>query len=104
MFNLAINSKLRGCDIMALKVGDVAPNGYSISHSNPLAINSFILFGRVSRPNLMKLFWKLSSFFAPRRHGLERRSDLAVVIVVVRQDGAQCARVESAKPFASAYA
>jgi hypothetical protein len=30
MFNLAIDSKLRGCDIVKLKVEDVAPNGYSI--------------------------------------------------------------------------
>jgi integrase len=29
MFNLAIDSKLRGCDVMALKVEDVAPNGYT---------------------------------------------------------------------------
>jgi integrase len=29
MFNLAIDSKLRGCDVIALKVEDVAPNGYS---------------------------------------------------------------------------
>src|SRR5262249_24235942 len=31
MFNLAIDSKLRGCDVMlALKVEDVAPHGYTI--------------------------------------------------------------------------
>src|ERR671912_526619 len=29
MFNLGIDSKLRGCDVVALKVEDVAPNGYS---------------------------------------------------------------------------
>ena len=29
LFNLAIDSKLRGCDLVALKVEDVAPNGYS---------------------------------------------------------------------------
>jgi hypothetical protein len=29
MFNLAIDSKLRGCDVVALKVEDVAPHGYS---------------------------------------------------------------------------
>jgi integrase len=29
MFNLAIDSELRGCDVVALKVEDVAPNGYS---------------------------------------------------------------------------
>ena len=28
LFNLAIDSKLRGCDVIALKVEDVAPNGY----------------------------------------------------------------------------
>lgn len=26
MFNLAIDSKLRGCDVVALKVGDIAPS------------------------------------------------------------------------------
>ena len=26
MFNLAIDSKLRGCDVVALKVEDIAPN------------------------------------------------------------------------------
>src|SRR3982751_5686370 len=29
MFNLAINSKLRGCDVVAIKVEDVAPHGYT---------------------------------------------------------------------------
>jgi len=29
MFNLAIDSKLRACDVLALKVEDVAPNGYA---------------------------------------------------------------------------
>ena len=27
MFNLAIDSKLRGCDVVALKVEDIAPSG-----------------------------------------------------------------------------
>ena len=30
LFNLAIDSKLRGCDLVALRVDDVAPNGYAI--------------------------------------------------------------------------
>src|SRR5262249_26038623 len=30
MFNLAIDSKLRGCDLVALRVDDVAPNGYAV--------------------------------------------------------------------------
>jgi integrase len=33
MFNLAIDSKLRGCDVIALKVDDVAPNGYAIDRA-----------------------------------------------------------------------
>src|SRR2546423_1518995 len=33
MFNLAIDSKLRGCDVVALKVEDVAPNGYAIDRA-----------------------------------------------------------------------
>ena len=34
MFNLAIDSKLRGCDLVALRVDDVAPNGYAIDRAN----------------------------------------------------------------------
>lgn len=33
LFNLAIDSKLRGCDIVSLKVGDVAPHGYAIDRA-----------------------------------------------------------------------
>ncbi len=33
MFNLAIDSKLRGCDVVAIKVEDVAPNGYTIDRA-----------------------------------------------------------------------
>ena len=29
LFNLAIDSKLRGCDVVAVKLDDVAPNGYT---------------------------------------------------------------------------
>jgi integrase len=34
LFNLAIDSKLRGCDLVALLVDDVAPNGYAIDRAN----------------------------------------------------------------------
>jgi integrase len=33
LFNLAIDSKLRGCDVVALKVEDVAPNGYAVDRA-----------------------------------------------------------------------
>ena len=33
MFNLAIDSKLRGCDVVALKVDDIAPHGYAVDRA-----------------------------------------------------------------------
>jgi integrase len=33
MFNLAIDSKLRACDVVAIRVDDVAPNGYAIDRT-----------------------------------------------------------------------
>jgi integrase len=33
LFNLAIDSKLRGCDVVAIKVEDVAPNGHTIDRA-----------------------------------------------------------------------
>src|ERR1700691_6166215 len=33
LFNLAIDSKLRGCDVVAVKVEDVAPNGYTLDRA-----------------------------------------------------------------------
>jgi hypothetical protein len=33
LFNLAIDSKLRGCDVVAVKVEDLAPNGYTMDRA-----------------------------------------------------------------------
>jgi hypothetical protein len=33
LFNLAIDSRLRGCDLVALRVDDVAPNGYAVDRA-----------------------------------------------------------------------
>ena len=33
LFNLAIDSKLRGCDVVAVRVEDVAPNGYTMERA-----------------------------------------------------------------------
>jgi integrase len=33
MFNLAIDSKLRGCDVVHLKVEDVAPHGHAVDRA-----------------------------------------------------------------------
>jgi integrase len=34
LFDLAIDSKLRGCDIVALKIVDVAPHGYAVDRAS----------------------------------------------------------------------
>jgi hypothetical protein len=33
LFHLAIDSKLRGCDVVAVRVEDVAPNGYALDRA-----------------------------------------------------------------------
>jgi len=33
LFNLAIDSKLRGCDVVAVRVDDAAPNGYTLDRA-----------------------------------------------------------------------
>jgi integrase len=33
LFNLAIDSKLRGCDVIAVRVDDVAPNGHAVDRA-----------------------------------------------------------------------
>lgn len=33
LFNLAIDSKLRGCDVVAVRIDDVAPSGYSLDRA-----------------------------------------------------------------------
>jgi integrase len=33
MFNLAIDSTLRGCDVVAVTVDDIAPNGYAVDRA-----------------------------------------------------------------------
>ena len=33
LFNLAIDSKLRGCDVVAVQVNDLAPNGYTLDRA-----------------------------------------------------------------------
>ena len=34
LFNLAIDSKLRGCDVVSVKVADVAPHGYALDRAS----------------------------------------------------------------------
>jgi hypothetical protein len=34
LFNVTIDSKLRGCDIVALRVDEIAPNGYAADRAS----------------------------------------------------------------------
>ena len=34
LFNIAIDSKLRGCDVVGLSIADVAPNGYAVDRAS----------------------------------------------------------------------
>ena len=34
LFNVAIDSKLRGCDVVASKVDDIAPSGYTVDRAS----------------------------------------------------------------------
>ena len=46
LFNVAIDSKSRGCDVVALKVEDVAPNGYAFGYSPGLLPAALMLGDR----------------------------------------------------------
>jgi hypothetical protein len=49
LFNLAIDSKLRGCDVVAVKVEDVAPNGYTMDRRLSAFLQSLALGLRIAR-------------------------------------------------------
>ena len=34
LFNLAVDSKLRGCDIVSVRVEDIAPRGYAVDRAS----------------------------------------------------------------------
>ena len=34
LFNLAVDSKLRGCDVVAIRIDDAAPNGYAVDRAS----------------------------------------------------------------------
>ena len=50
LFNLAIDSKLRGCDVVSLKVEDVAPHGYAIDRATVRQeLLSKVVYGLIMR-------------------------------------------------------
>ena len=65
MFNLAIDSKLRGCDVVAIKVEDVAASGYTADRAT-------VRQKKTGRPvpvvNQIRIYWWCS----PPRTGRQR--------------------------------
>ena len=70
LFNLAIDSKLRGCDVVAVRVDDVAPNGYAMDRATvrqkktgrSVGSRSRIRRGRLSTTTSGKLAGSPASF------------------------------------------
>jgi integrase len=54
LFNLAIDSKSRGCDLVALRLDDVAPNGYAVDHATVRQSKT----GRPVRFELTEVTWQ----------------------------------------------
>ena len=77
VFNLAIDSKLRGCDLMALRVDDVAPNGYAVDRAT-------VRQGKTRRP----VRFELTETLRPR---------------LLRACGQRCADQRRADEFASCH-
>ena len=65
LFNLAIDSKLRGCDVVAVKVEDVAPNGYTMDRA---AVRQ----KKTGRPVKFESSPKKVGLYAPSRTRLHR--------------------------------
>jgi integrase len=79
MFNLAIDSKLRGCDVVALKVEDIAPHGYAIERAT-------VRQKKTGQPVRFEVTEGEFLFAAPRRpgHGLSTRQYARLVELCVR--------------------
>ena len=69
MFNLAIDSKLRGCDVVALRVEDVAPSGYAVDRAT-------VRQKKTGRPVTFELTEQTRQAGGLRRCGLDARDDL----------------------------
>ena len=82
LFNLAIDSKLRGCDVVALKVEDIAPHGYAIERATVRQKKTGRRYGLKSRNKPGKLWMNTSAWqtgsrdnsFLPRHVGPSRAS------------------------------
>ena len=77
MFNLAIDSKLRGCDVVALRVKDIALSGYAVDRATVRQKKT----GRHVRFELTELRARPSTFTSkPRARKGANFCSVAVVI------------------------
>ena len=80
LFNLVIDSKLRGCDVVSLRVEDVAPHGYAIDRATvrqrktgrPVKFEITELTRQAIDNYLAKMDKKPSDFIFTGRRGRER--------------------------------
>jgi hypothetical protein len=71
MFNVAIDSKLRGCDVVKLKVEDVAPHGQALDRATVRQAAHSIM--RTRREHCAALPWLSGNpaiCYRPRRSGV----------------------------------
>src|SRR5580658_4570390 len=66
LFNLAIDSKSRGCDVVDIRVDDVAPNGYTVDRATVRQKRT----GRRVRPSARPLTGSATQPFLARTHQL----------------------------------
>jgi integrase len=85
MFNLAINSKLRGCDVVSLKVENIAPHGHAAERAT-------IRQKKTGQPVRFEMTEQtreaVDSYItaANKKPGLERAGDAVLVKIVGRRD------------------
>ena len=83
LFNLAIDSKLRGCDVVALEVEDIAPHGYAVERDGPPEQGRPVRFEITEQSGkrlTITFVWRIEeageNFFLPRGANLIRASRL----------------------------
>jgi integrase len=75
MFNLAIDSKLRGCDVISLKVEDIAPHGLTIDR----ATKATLIYRRIGNLRAVQLLLGHTKIESTVRYlGIEMDDALAI--------------------------
>lgn len=81
LFNLAIDSKLRGCDVVALRVDDVAPSGYAMDRAT---IRRRRRVGRYGLRSRIRLAWRSMTTSGSPDESLDNSCSPAGAMAIVR--------------------